>query len=160
MNILKIFYGSVLLGGMCFPTPGVAQNKNQQPPSPIIAQSNGNLQYTPDSLGNRVPDFSFAGYMARETAIPTVPVKVVVPVVKGDATLRIQSAIDYVASLPADANGFRGAVLLQKGNYEVAGQLRIAISGIVLRGSGIGENGTTLTGAGTVRLALIKITGS
>ena len=126
-------------------------------PVPPLSYDKGKLTYTPDELGNRIPDFSYCGYKASEQAIPNVPVKVVVPVVKGDATLRIQSALDYVATLPADANGFRGAVLLQKGNYEVFGQLRITASGVVLRGSGV--NATTITGAGTGRLALIKIVG-
>jgi hypothetical protein len=131
----------------------------QKPPKPVVPLSfeNGKLIYTPDSLGNRIPDFSYCGYKASEQPIPTIPVKVVVPVSKGDATLRIQSALDHVASLPIDANGFRGAVLLQKGTYEVLGQLRISVSGVVLRGSGVNE--TTIVGAGTGRLALIKIIG-
>jgi hypothetical protein len=133
------------------------QNKNQRPPSPIIVQSNGQLSYTPDSLGNRVPDFSYAGYAAREKDIPDVPIKIIVPLSKGDATLRIQSAIDYVASLPLDANGFRGAVLLQKGTYKVEGQIKINASGIVLRGSGVAQ--TFLVGAGTDRQTLIRIAG-
>jgi hypothetical protein len=83
----------------------------------------------------------------------------VVPVSRGDATLRIQSALDYVAGLPVDANGFRGAVLLQKGEYEISGQVRINASGVVLRGSGINENGTTMIGTGTGRFALLKIIG-
>lgn len=126
-------------------------------PVPPLSYEKGKLIYTSDEQGNRIPDFSYCGYKASETAIPNVPVKVVVPVVKGDATLRIQSALDYVAALPADANGFRGAVLLQKGNYEVFGQLRITASGVVLRGSGV--NATTVIGAGTGRLALMKIAG-
>lgn len=126
-------------------------------PVPPLSYEKGKLIYTSDEKGNRIPDFSYCGYKASETAIPNVPVKVVVPVVKGDATLRIQSALDYVAALPADANGFRGAVLLQKGNYEVFGQLRITASGVVLRGSGV--NATTVIGAGTGRLALMKIAG-
>ncbi|MBL7737991.1 MAG: pectate lyase [Chitinophagaceae bacterium] len=126
---------------------------------PPLYSEKGKLVYTPDPQGNRVPDFSYCGYMASEKPIPFVPAKVVVPVTKGDATLRIQSALDYVASLPVDASGFRGAVLLQTGNYEVSGQLQIMASGVVLRGSGISENGTTLTGAGTGRSALIKIIG-
>ncbi len=126
-------------------------------PLPPLSFNKGQLNYTPDTQGNRIPDFSYCGYMASEKPIPTVPVKVIVPVSKGDATLRIQAALDYVASLPVDANGFRGAVLLQKGTYEVLGQLRITASGIVLRGSGVNE--TTITGAGTGRLALIKIVG-
>ncbi|WP_276501023.1 DUF6298 domain-containing protein [Terrimonas pollutisoli] len=126
-------------------------------PTPPLAFLNGHLSYTTDSLDNRIPDFSYCGYKASEQPIPNVDVKVVVPVKAGDATLRIQSALDYVASLPVDANGFRGAVLLQKGTYEVSGQLRITASGVVLRGSGV--NATTIVGAGTGRLALIKIIG-
>jgi hypothetical protein len=131
----------------------------QKPEKPVVPLSfeKGKLIYTPDSLGNRIPDFSYCGYKASEQSIPTIPVKVVVPVTKGDATLRIQSALDYVASLPLDANGFRGAVLLQKGTYEVFGQLRITVSGVVLRGSGV--TNTTIIGAGTGRLALIRIVG-
>jgi len=131
----------------------------QKPEKPVVPLSyeKGKLIYTPDSLGNRIPDFSYCGYKASEQPIPTIPIKVIVPVSKGDATLRIQSALDYVASLPPDANGFRGAVLLQKGTYEVFGQLRITASGIVLRGSGVNE--TNIVGAGTGRLALIKIIG-
>ncbi len=133
----------------------------QKPAKPIpflpLSYEKNKLIYKPDSLGNRIPDFSYCGYMASEKAIPTIDVKVVVPIVKGDATKYIQTALDYVASLPLDANGFRGAVLLQKGNYELYGQLRITASGVVLRGSGINE--TTLVGAGTGRLALIKIIG-
>lgn len=130
-------------------------------PAPLLPLyvDKGKLMYTPDTLGNRVPDFSYCGYKASEQPIPNVDIKIVVPVTKGDATMRIQSALDYVASLPADANGFRGAVILQKGVYEVFGQLRITASGVVLRGSGMDEKGTTIVGAGTGRLALIKIIG-
>ncbi len=130
--------------------------KPVRPVAPLYVDK-GRLVYTPDSLGNRIPDFSYCGYMASEKPIPVVPVKIILPVSKGDATFRIQSAIDYVAALPADANGFRGAILLQKGTYEVSGQLRITASGVVLRGSGV--NATTIIGAGTGRLALIKIIG-
>lgn len=132
--------------------------KPSRPPSPLVA-GKGKLLYNPDSLGNRIPDFSYCGYAASEQAIPTVPVKVVVPVVKGDATKRIQTALDHVASLPVDANGFRGAVLLQKGTYTVAGQLKISASGIVLRGSGMGKGGTTIIGAGKDRETLVRIFG-
>ena len=131
----------------------------QKPEKPVVPLlfDKGKLVYTTDSRGNRIPDFSYCGYKASEQPIPTIPVKVIVPVSKGDATLRIQSALDYVASLPIDANGFRGAVLLQKGTYEVLGQLRITASGVVLRGGGVNE--TTVIGAGSGRLALIKIIG-
>ncbi|MBC7947382.1 MAG: pectate lyase [Chitinophagaceae bacterium] len=124
---------------------------------PPLSFKNGQLSYTSDNRGNRIPDFSYCGYMASEKPIPTVPVRVVVPITKGDATHRIQAALDHVASLPVDANGFRGAVLLQKGNYEVSGQLRLTAPGIVLRGSGV--KNTTITGTGLGRHTLIEIAG-
>ena len=137
----------------------VAQKKIP-PPAPPIEFKNGQLVYKSEPNGDRIPDFSYCGYMASEKAIPNnVAVKVIVPLMKGDATNCIQSALDYVAGLPLDATGFRGAVLLQKGNYEVSGQLVITASGIVLRGSGMNTGGTTITGTGTGRLALIKIIG-
>ena len=136
-----------------------AQGKKPLPPPPPLSEgSKGHLIYSPDELGNRIPDFSYCGYMASNEIIPDVPVKIVVPISKGDATLRIQSAIDHVASLPLDKNGFRGTVLLQKGTYDVAGQLKIDSSGIVLRGSGM-NSGTILLGSGTDRQTLIRVTG-
>lgn len=131
----------------------------ERPMPPISVDAEGNLVYAPDALGNRVPDFSYCGYMAGEQAIPDVPVRVVVPLKDGDATHRIQAALDYVASLPVDQHGFRGAVLLEKGQYEVGGSLKINASGVVLRGSGMGENGTLLAGTGETRQTLISIEG-
>jgi hypothetical protein len=128
-------------------------------PVPPVEYRQGKFSYMPDSLGNRIPDFSYCGYKASEQTIPNVDIKTVVPILKGDATDRIQLAIDYIASLPLNKDGFRGTVLLQKGSYQVFGQLKITASGIVLRGSGIGENGTMVIGAGNDRQTLIRIFG-
>jgi hypothetical protein len=136
---------------------GIAQKPVK--PLPPLSYGQGKLSYVADSLGNRIPDFSYCGYMASEKPIPSITIKVVVPPATGDATLRIQSALDYVAALAPDSNGYRGTVLLQKGKYEVMGQLRITASGVVLRGSGTGNDGTILLGAGTGRQALLKIIG-
>jgi hypothetical protein len=111
--------------------------------------------YVPDARGDRIPDFSHAGYGAG-ASIPDVPVRVVVPVAAGDSTARIQAAIDFVGSLKPDANGFRGAVLLLAGRYEAAGHLQIGTSGVVLRGQG---KETVLVGTGTDRRALIRVIG-
>jgi hypothetical protein len=119
----------------------------------------GKLVYTPDAQGNRVPDFSYAGYMAGESEIPDAPVRIVVPYKKGDATLRIQSAIDYVSKLPADGHGIKGAVLLGKGVHELSGSLKINASGVVLRGSGMGNNGTTLFANSRSRETVVRIAG-
>nr|WP_307866622.1 DUF6298 domain-containing protein [Pedobacter sp. ASV19] len=131
----------------------------EEPPKPLFKGKDGRLNYTPDEKGNRIPDFSYCGYMSGEQPIPEATVKVVVPVKEGDATLRIQSAINYVASLTADKNGMRGAVLLDKGTYEIAGTLRIRASGVVLRGAGMGKDGTVLYATGLDRLGVLRITG-
>ena len=158
MNIKKTYRQLFLISAVVFSTQQALLAQKPLRPAPLYTDK-GKLLYTPDSLGNRIPDFSYCGYKASEQTIPDVAIKIVVPVVKGDATLRIQSALDYVASLPVDANGYRGAVLLQKGEYEILGQLQVNASGVVLRGSGMNEGGTTLIGAGSGRLALIKIIG-
>jgi len=128
-------------------------------PLPVYLNPAGNLEYTTDSLGNRVPDYSCCGYKAGEKDIPFVPVKVIVPVQKDDATGALQDAIDYVSALPPDEHGFRGAVLLEKGTYNVEGRLLISASGVVLRGSGNGSGGTVLVAGGKDKETLIRITG-
>lgn len=127
--------------------------------APISLDKNGKLIYTPDANGDQVPDLSYCGYRSGEQPIPMAPVRVTVPALKGDATLRIQAAIDYVATLPLDKNGLRGAVLLEKGIHEVAGSLVIQASGVVLRGSGTNASGTILYGTGQSRETLIRIAG-
>lgn len=148
-------------GAFFFTGPAFGQKKkvHKEPPPPIAVDKGGDVIYTPDSLGNRIVDFSYCGYMQSDKPIPEVAVKVRVPLKPGDATLRIQSAIDYVARLPINADGFRGAVLLDKGVYHISGSLRISASGIVLRGSGMGEKGTVLSADGTGRATLIIIAG-
>ena len=148
-----------LIAGICLlsAVSGYAQKKPK--PVPPIAFAQGRLQYAPDSLGNRIPDFSYSGYKAGEAAIPEAPVRVIVPLQSGDATRRIQAAIDYVSKLPLSKAGWRGAVLLQAGNYRVQGSLLLHTAGVVLRGSGFGDGGTILTGAGRDRETLIRIAG-
>lgn len=128
--------------------------------TPIISMGkDGRLVYDPDANGNRVPDFSTCGYAGGDQQIPDAPVRVVVSPNTGDETARIQQAIDYVAGLPADSNGIRGAVLLLKGRHEIPGALQITNSGVVLRGQGMDEGGTILVAAGTDRRTLIRIVG-
>jgi hypothetical protein len=132
----------------CFPFIAYAQKKSAPVP-PIMVGQDGRLIYTADSLGNRIPDFSYCGYMAGDKAIPDVKACVRVPVMKGDATARIQAALDYAATT-------HGAVLLDKGIYEISGSLHINASGVVLRGSG---PETILLATGNSRETLITIAG-
>ncbi|EHQ30807.1 DUF6298 domain-containing protein [Mucilaginibacter paludis] len=160
---LKYIINSCFLAGILLLDVSVAQAqkapKQAKPLPPVAEGEGGRLVYAPDANGDRIPDFSYCGYRASEQAIPNVPIRVVVPVKKGDATLRIQSAIDYVASLPADEDGIRGAVLLEKGKYDVLGSLLIRNSGVVLRGSGNTLEGTIIVGGGKDRETLIRILG-
>ncbi|SIT22827.1 hypothetical protein SAMN05421788_105375 [Filimonas lacunae] len=142
------------------PVAGNAQQKKPvKPLPPVSLGAGGRLVYTADEQGNRIPDFSYSGYMGGSVSVPVAPVRVVVPVAKGDNTRRIQAALDYVAALPADKQGIRGAVLLQAGEYRIEGGLAIKASGVVLRGSGSGANGTVLLGAGYTRQTLITVGG-
>lgn len=58
----------------------------------------------------------------------------------GDDTARIQAALDQVAMRTPRANGHRGALVLAPGVYDIAGTVRVKKSGVVLRGSGSGNN--------------------
>ncbi|WP_345953453.1 DUF6298 domain-containing protein [Mucilaginibacter sp. PAMB04168] len=155
------FLVGCMLGCMFIHAPAWGQKAppKAKPQPPVAADKSGKLVYAVDAKGDRIPDYSYAGYKASEQAIPDVAVKVVVPVKAGDATLRIQAALDYVASLPIGKDGFRGAVLLNKGTYEVGGSLKINASGVVLRGSGMSNGGTTLIAAGTDRETFIRVAG-
>ena len=130
------------------------------PTATIRADDSGHLAYTADPHGDRVIDFSAAGYAGGNEAIPFVPAKITVgPDGKHDRE-RIQAALDLVAAMPRDASGFRGAVLLQPGPWLIEGNLHLNAGGVVLRGSGDGENGTVLRATGQSRRTLIEIGGA
>jgi hypothetical protein len=110
----------------------------------VYPGSDGKLVYKATDRGDRIMDFSLAGYMGGGVALPDVPVKVTVQPGSGeDETAKIQSAIDEVAKMPLE-DGFRGAVLLAPGTFTCSRTLSITASGIVLRGSGSGHGGTTI----------------
>ncbi len=112
----------------------------------VYPGTDGRLVYVADSLGNIIPDFSNAGYKGGGVPIPYVANKVTVWPVLGDNSANIQAAIDKVSALPLDASGFRGAVLLKIGTYELEKPISIKASGVVLRGEGMSEIGTILIG--------------
>ena len=131
----------------------------------ISTGSNGKLTYAKyanegetNSI-NSIPDFSSAGYKGGGVSIPLVPVRKTINPAAGDCRALIQAAIDEVGNLPLDASGFRGAVLLKAGNYEVSNSLIISKSGIILRGEGQGTNGTILKATRAAQHSLIIIRG-
>ena len=114
--------------------------------APVSISRDGRLSYEPDAFGNVVPDFSMAGYRNGGVALPDAPVLETLAAVAGggDDSLRIQAAINKVASARENpANGIRGAVLLKKGRYFCARTLVIP-AGVTLRGEGQEVNGTVI----------------
>ncbi|MDR3734143.1 MAG: hypothetical protein P4L10_01255 [Acidobacteriaceae bacterium] len=114
----------------------------------------GNLVYAHLTTGDRIPDFSFAGYMAGGVALPTVPTKITITPSGTDDTAAIQKAIDHAARLPL-VDGLRGAVELAPGVFHCSGTLNITASGVVLRGAGADSKGTTLQETGDPRVAIV-----
>src|SRR5262245_29449167 len=64
----------------------------------VFYGSNGKLSYKKLPSGDRIMDYSQAGYMGGGVAIPNVAVQVTVSPSGGDDTAAIQSAIDAVSS--------------------------------------------------------------
>ena len=100
-----------------------------------------NIVYERDSLGNAIPDFSYVGYKNRNDTIPFIPVVKTISPIEGDNTSHINNALFEIAlNNPIQENGFRGALLLEKGLYEVYGTVKINLTGVVVRGEGEGED--------------------
>jgi hypothetical protein len=116
----------------------------------------GQLVYSTTARGDRIPDFSSAGYHGGGVALPFVKARVKVsPSGGADDTPAIQAALDQVARLAPDAHGERGAVELAPGHYHLVGTLTIRASGVVLRGSAaIGSNASVLELTGAPHLAI------
>ncbi len=100
-------------------------------------------------------DFSHSGYKQCAVPLPKVAPRLFVRHVEGDVTGVIQAAIDQLSKSPLDEDGFRGALLLDRGVFEIEGRLQINVSGVVIRGS----SGTTIRAVGTDRRALIRVFG-
>ena len=81
------------------------------------------------------------------------------PVV-GDNLANIQNAVNQVAAMPLDANGFRGAILFTAGTYNVSDAVIIPASGIVLRGAGFNGSGTNFIGTKTSQFTLFSFLGA
>ncbi|HZP06949.1 MAG TPA: DUF6298 domain-containing protein [Terracidiphilus sp.] len=126
----------------------------------ILVAALANTHDSAQTRGNPVGiDFSYAGFEGGGHDLPRVPVIISVRSSGGDDTALLQSALDHVASLPLRANGFRGAVLLRTGRFHINGQLHLNVSGVVLRGSGTGAQGTVLVAEGHGRRTLIEVGG-
>src|SRR5581483_10559772 len=120
----------------------------------VHPDAQGRLAYQTLPGGDRIMDFSHAGYAGGGVALPTgVPVKETVSPQGADDTAAIQAALDRVAALPL-VDGFRGAVQLTPGEFHCSATLSLRAGGVVLRGAGAGTNGTTLKLIGRPHAAL------
>jgi fibronectin type 3 domain-containing protein len=130
-----------------------------QGPSGLVYETYANEGQT--NKVNTVPDYSRAGYGGGGVEIPFVGAKVTLTDDgHSDDTARIQAAIDTVEAL-SPVSGFRGAVLLEAGNYTVSSTLNINESGLVIRGQGQQETGgTTLTYTATTQSNLFHFHGA
>jgi hypothetical protein len=129
-----------------------ASREISAPPGTTTAPAGKWVHYNPegelvykalDPHGDKVMDFSTAGYEQGAKAIPNAPVEATVSPSGGDDTADIQAAIATVSALTMNAKtGLRSAVLLEPGSFTVSGSLTITASGVVLRGSGSGTSAT------------------
>jgi len=124
----------------------------------------GRLIYTPDAEGDRILDFSNVGYKGQgAAAIPdNIANFITLSPVGGDDTTQIQNAINTLAAQPIGPDGYRGAILLQAGTYDINSQLLINDSGIVLRGQGNSTilHGRNVQSQGNNQRPLIRIEGT
>ncbi len=155
----------VVLPGFLFHPPGISAAAAETFRSRPSAQSqwvclgkDGKLGYKTLPAGDKIMDFSSAGYGGGGVKIPTVPVRATVSPSDADGAAVIQNAIDSVSKLPI-VGGVRGAVLLKAGTFNCERALIINASGVVLRGSGTGRNGTTIRMTGSPHIC-ISIYGS
>jgi hypothetical protein len=124
----------------------------------VAPRPDGTLQYAPFTIndvdggtrgGNILPDFSRAGFKGGDVDIPFVNIHTIrlTPAASGDDTARINAAIAEIGNRArVDENGFRGVVEFAPGTYRISGAAGILLnrSGVVLRGSGQGSDGTVL----------------
>ena len=90
-------------------------------------------------LRDKIPDFSGVGYLEGADLPSTTELGgalVELEHAAGDQTARIQAALDALADGPVDAvTGFRGALRLGAGTWDVSETLVLDASGVVLQGA-------------------------
>ncbi|SMD14502.1 hypothetical protein SAMN04488101_11799 [Pedobacter nyackensis] len=124
--------------------------------------ADGKLVYKKTPKGDRIMDFSYAGYKGGGIALPNIPVKITVKPLadaSADCTALIQAAIDKVSAMPLNKDGFRGTVLLEPGTYPCSNTIKIMADGIVLRGSGKSEKGSIISMNGVKHTAIVLSNG-
>jgi hypothetical protein len=119
----------------------------------VYENASDKLRYRSLPDGDHIVDFSYAGYMGGGVPLPRVAALRTVEPSGGDDSAAIQNAIDEVSAMPL-RDRFRGAVLLAAGHFESSVSLKIAASGVVLRGSPSNVGGSVLDLIGKPHVAI------
>lgn len=150
----------LLIGGLLILTVAFQFRPAKWESKFVHLNKGGSLKYNPDPKGDIIPDFSRVGYYSGDKVIPQVSVvKTIEPAASGSSQEIIQSAIDEISRKQPAKDGFRGAILLKKGVYQIPGEIHINASGIVLRGEGDNINGTRLIATTSKQVSLINVSG-
>src|SRR5262249_20034559 len=103
----------ILMAAICV----MARNTSAQTSQWAFVGPDGKLAYKTLPAGDRIMDFSFAGYKGGGVALPFVSAVQTMSPSGQDDTAAIQAAIDAVSGRSPDANGTRAAVLLSAGTF-------------------------------------------
>jgi hypothetical protein len=121
----------------------------------VFPAASGDLLYQLDERGQRIADFSDCGYRGGTVPLPSVSAQidpsrwVKVSPGAGDAAALIQAAINTVAAMTPDANGWRGVVDLNPGEYQVGTTGSLGAATVTNGGSGYtSAPSVTITGGG------------
>src|SRR6187431_1230390 len=133
----KITQRALAVSIFCFAITNFSKSQSSARSQWVYPDETGKLIYKTLEKGDKIMDFSHAGYMGGGVSIPSVPVKITLSPSAGDNSVVIQKAIDEVSKMKM-INGFRGTVLLKPGTYDCENTLKINASGVVLKGSGSG----------------------
>jgi len=157
--MFRLALSAVFVSCLLAPTSALSQT------SSLARLVNGRIEYGlyanqgQTNVVNKLPDFSRAGYNGGGVPLPFVAAKRTLSPAGGDDRAAIQAAIDQVSALRPDANGFRGAVALAAGTFDVSGPLFIRAGGVVLRGAGQGTSGTIIRLTSTVQVDCLQVVG-
>lgn len=145
-NVIMLF--NRVFWAVCFLCFALHVSGETSPVRWVADGDDGHLHYQTTGKGDRILDFSHAGYGGGGVKLPAVPVQKTIAPSGGDDSLAFQAAIDAVAAMPLK-DGFRGAVLLAPGTFHCASPIIISQNGVVLRGSGADNQGTTIEMTGS-----------
>lgn len=144
---------------------GVPPTQGDPGTSQLVTPVDGALYYSPyNEQGDTLSDFSQAGFYGGEVELPVLSDLPVIAVVSPSAdpneddTQRLQQIIDEAAAKIPE--GEMAVVKLEAGTYNISSAGLYIRSGIVLAGSGQGENGTILYAKDPVKTSTVRIAGT